>query len=305
MYKCSKLISMAPLAVAMVIYAAGAQTMIESPAVATTQTQTWRDHFNEPVLGPEWKGDREFFQIKNGVLEGESASPLALSPLNLVEIAVDSNELTVGAWVNLVERNYRVCTKGALILRHEGENGFVFALHEPTQTIEVFHISTHEMLLIKPAKINLKQWYYLRVELNGATMRFFVDGLLIGTVTDPRVPAGAVGLGVQEAEAVWFDDFSVTGPNVNGNVDEESRPEVVYSEASDGEVTMSFSAMPQHRYYVQVSSTPWTHDWQTVKAFEPGSEPFEAVFTDMTANAVKFYRVEKVFCNCPSMPDSR
>ena len=296
---CSQPTLLAAVFSVFLICATRAQNLDESETVAPAQTETWRDHFSEPALGPEWRGDRDFFIVKNGVLEGESASPVALSPLHLVEITVDSSELTVGAWVNLVERNNRVCTKGALVLRHNGDNGYVFALHEPTQTIEVFHISTHQMLLIKPAKINLKQWYYLRAELSGATMRFFVDGQFIGSVTDPRAPSGAVGLGVQEAEAVWFDDFSVSGPNVDGNVDENTRPEVDYNQPSEGQVALTFSAMPQHRYYVQVSSTPWTHDWVTVKVFEPRTEPFQAVFTDTSTTAVQFYRVEKVFCNCP------
>src|SRR3989442_3243206 len=135
---------------------------------------TWSDHFYQATLATDWTGARDAFQVKDGVLEGESALPLEESPLNLVEVAVDSTDCVVGCWINVVSPNVRVCTKGALILRHNGNGGYVFALHEATQTIEVYRLSTQEILLRKAATIELRKWYYVRAELRGPAMTFFV-----------------------------------------------------------------------------------------------------------------------------------
>src|SRR5207344_2940007 len=133
---------------------------------------------------------------------GVSASPVAPSPLNLIEVSQDSTNCDISCWANVVSPNTRVCTKGALILRHTGNDGYVFALHEATQTIEVYRLSTHEMLFKRDLKIELKKWYYLRAELRGSAMTFFVDDQLVCSVTDTLHPSGSVGVAVQDADAV-------------------------------------------------------------------------------------------------------
>jgi hypothetical protein len=258
---------------------------------------TWRDHFFDSSLATEWAGDRNFFVVTNGVLEGQSAMPLS-SPLHRIEVATDSTECVVGCWVNVVAPNTRVCTKGALILRHSGTNGYVFALHEPTQTIEVYRLPGGEMLLRKTASIELRRWYYLRAELQGPMMKFFVDGVLVGSVTDSVSTSGAVGVAVQDAEQVLFDDFSVTGPNVAGNVDDIARPAIEMQEASSDVVTLRFLVEAPYNYLVQVSSTPFSHTWQTITNFSAKLRGFEATVTDRPTEGIRFYRVEKVHCLC-------
>src|SRR5687767_1962611 len=93
---------------------------------------TWNDHFTTSTLGSDWTGNRDAFRIVDRALEGKSASPVAPSPFNFVEIQTDSTDCSVGVWINVVEPNSRVCTKGALLLRHSGNKGYVFALHEAT-----------------------------------------------------------------------------------------------------------------------------------------------------------------------------
>src|SRR5688572_27751681 len=102
----------------------------------SAQCGTWRDHFHRGYAS-QWMGDKSFFRATtNDVLEGVSAEPVPGSPLNILEIATDSSDCVVGCWINVVSPNLRVCTKGGLLLRHSGTNGYVFALHEATQTIE-------------------------------------------------------------------------------------------------------------------------------------------------------------------------
>ena len=260
---------------------------------------TWNDHFSSTNLAPAWTGNREAFQILKSELQGGSATPVAPSPLNFVEIATDSTDCSVGAWINVWEPNLHVCTKGALLARHSGTNGYVFALHEATQTAEIYRLATHEMLLSKSWAIQLKNWYYARAELHGPTMNFYIDGELVGTVTDSETPSGAVGLAVQDADAVYFDDFSVSGPNVVGNVDNIPKPHAGSVEQTNGNMVFRFTAEPPYDYNVQVrSGASPTPDWQTIASYRAKAESFQAVVTDSTTNALRFYRIEKVPCDC-------
>jgi hypothetical protein len=265
---------------------------------STLKAGTWTDHFDQATLADDWTGNRSFFQIKDGILEGESASPITPSPLNLVELAVDSTDCDVACWINVVAPNTRVCTKGALILRHSGTNGYVFALHEATQTIELYRLANHQMLLKRDAKIDLRKWYYVRAELRGTTMTFFVDGQPIGSLTDTAQGSGSVGVAVQDAEAAWFDDFTVSGPNIKGNVDDVTSPELGIARGDGGQVLLRFQASPPYDYYLQASSTPFSHDWETLATFRAKLQTYPVEFSDPVTNALRFYRLEKIHCGC-------
>jgi hypothetical protein len=259
---------------------------------------TWNDHFNQPTLGSEWTGNLAFFQIRDGVLQGNSASPLTPSPFNLVEITVDSTECDVAAWINVVEPNTRVCTKGALVLRHTGTNGYVFALHEATQTIEVYRLGNRQMLLKREATIDLKKWYYVRAELRGPTMTFFVDGQLVGTVTDDLSPSGSVGLAVQNAEVAWFDDFTIRGPNITGNVENIQMPKLTVVPGASNTVVLRFMAESPYIYNVQASSTLFSHEWITLQSILVKVGSYESEVSDPITNGLRFYRIEKLHCYC-------
>lgn len=268
-------------------------------SILPSRSGTWSDHFSFATLLNEWNGHREDFRIVNQVLEGVSASPVAPSPFNFVEIQKDSTDCTVSAWINVVAPNVRVCTKGAIVARHSGTNGYVFALHEATQTAEIYRLENHEMLLSKAWKIDLRTWYFARVELHGPNMSFFIDGQEVGAVTDSVSPSGAVGLAVQDAEPVWFDDFTLSGPGVEGNVDDVPKPEISSVESGAGGVTLRFKISGAYDYYVQVSSSPEpSHDWQTVATYGSKSGAQDIVFTDTNTTGMRFYRIEKTPCYC-------
>ena len=265
----------------------------------SAQAGTWSDHFSSDTLLPDWTGTRADFRIINEELEGESAHPLAPSPFNFVEVAKDTTDCTVGVWINVVMPNLRVCTKGAILARHTGTNVYVFALHEATQTAEIYRLSNHEMLLNIPWKIDLQKWYYVRAELHGPIMSFYIDGKLVGTINDSQSPSGAVGLAVQDAEAVRFDDFTITGPNVVGNVDDVEKPFVTTEQTEQG-VVIRFTTDPPYDYYVQVSSDPRpSRDWTTLATYTAKITSENVTFVDTTpATGPRFYRVEKVPCYC-------
>jgi len=111
-----------------------------------------------------------------------------------VGVGANWGDYTVQCRIDVVTPNLAICTKGALILRDNGKDGYIFGLHVATKTIEVYRLSDDEMLLSKDAPLELKTWYSVRAELQGSTMRFFVDGELVGTVTDDRSLAGGVGV---------------------------------------------------------------------------------------------------------------
>jgi hypothetical protein len=265
----------------------------------SSQAGTWSDHFSSGALLLDWTGTRNEFQIVNQVLEGQSGSPLTPSPFNFVEIQKDSTDCSVSAWVNVVRPNTRVCTKGALLLGHTGTNGYVFALHEATQTAEVYRLENHQMLLNKAWKIDLMTWYFVRAELHGPVMTFFIDGQEVGSVNDAVSPAGAVGLAVQDADIALFDDFTITGAGVVGNVDDMPKPGVSSTIQTEGQVVLRFNAISPYDYFVQASSSPGpSHDWETIATFRAKLDLGEVSVTDAVTNTVRFYRVEKVPCYC-------
>ena len=258
---------------------------------------TWTDHFHK-TMAPEWNGDNEAFHITtNGFLQGVSASPVTVSPRNQLELPMKLTNVVVSCWVNVIRPNTHVCTKGALVLRHDGTSGYIFALHQATQTVEVYRSFSGEMLLLQPAEIKLRQWYHLRAELNGTVMRFFVDGNLIGTLNDDESSAGKFGVAVQDADSVLFDDFTLRGDEVVGNVDGIAVPEVEL-QRNDQQVTLRFSTEAGYDYIVQQNSAPWQHDWQTVTNFTVKLQPVDAVVTVPTRDPLTFYRVEKLNCFC-------
>jgi hypothetical protein len=186
-------------------------------ATSFTFAGTWSDHFSSSALGSDWRGDRTFFSILDGVLNGISAEPVPPVPLHQVEVGTNWGDYTVQCRIDVVTPNLSICTKGALILRDDGKDGYVFALHVATKTIEVYRLSDHEMLLSRDAPLVLKTWYLVRAELQGTNMSFFVDDQFIGTVTDDRSLSGAVGVAVQDTMETLFDDFTVTGPGIPSN----------------------------------------------------------------------------------------
>ncbi len=178
---------------------------------------TWSEHFSGNNLGSDWQGDRDSFFIVDGTLDGVSVRPLPPVPMHQVEVGTNWGDYTVQCRIDVVTPNLAICTKGALILRDNGKDGYVFALHVASKTIEVYRLSDHEMLLSKDAPLELKTWYLARAELHGPTMKFFVDDDLIGTVTDDRSLSGAVGVAVQDTMETRFDDFTATGPEIPSN----------------------------------------------------------------------------------------
>lgn len=178
---------------------------------------TWTDDFSGEILSPHWHGNRENFSIVNGRLKGTNAHPILLLPLKWIEIGENWDNYTIECRINVVTPNLLECSKGALILRHRGNEGYVFALHVATKTVEIFRLSNGEMLLSKEEPLELETWYNVRAELQDDKMSFFLDDKLIGKTSDKRVLSGSVGLAVQDVLEVLFDDIKVSGPGILPN----------------------------------------------------------------------------------------
>jgi len=178
---------------------------------------TWFDNFSGEELDQSWKGDRDNFLVFEDMLYGRNANPILLLPLKMIEVGDNWDDYTVECRINVFTENLLVCTKGAIVLRRKDNEGYVFALHVATKTVEVFRLSDGEMLISESKPIELQKWYLVRAELNGENMSFYLDNELIGKITDNRSTSGSVGLAVQDALAVQYDDFTVTGPKVEGH----------------------------------------------------------------------------------------
>src|SRR5262245_7972815 len=59
---------------------------LQSLATAVIPVGAWTGHFEAQTLNPAWMGMRTQFFQTYGLLEGESASPLAPSPFNFLEL---------------------------------------------------------------------------------------------------------------------------------------------------------------------------------------------------------------------------
>lgn len=130
-------------------------------------------------------------------------------------------------------------------------------------------------------------------------MSFFIAGQLVGTINGSQSPSGAVGLAVQDAESVRFDDFTISGPNVAGTGDNVAKPTVSSLSQTAAGAMLRFTIEPPYDYYVQVSSSPApSHDWQTIATFCAKLVSKDVVFTEPNSNGVRFYRIEKVPCYC-------
>jgi hypothetical protein len=182
---------------------------------ATAFAGTWSDGFAGNTLDQKWTGDRDNFSVADGYLQGRNAHPIQLIPPKWVEIGKDWDDYTITCKINVVLPNLLVCTKGALILRRSGNEGYVFALHVATKTVEVYRLSNEEMLLSVNKDLQLKKWYVVKAELQGDSMSFYLDNELIGKINDKRSASGTVGLAVQDVLTVLFDDFTITGPKID------------------------------------------------------------------------------------------
>ena len=176
---------------------------------------TWSDGFAGNTLNPKWTGDKDNFTVADGYLHGRNAHPILLLPLKWVEIGKDWDDYTVTCKINVVLPNLLECTKGALVLRRSGNEGYVFALHVATETVEVYRLSDGEILLSVDKDLQLEKWYDVKAELQGDSMSFYLNDELIGKINDKRSLSGSVGLAVQDVLIVWFDDFSITGPKID------------------------------------------------------------------------------------------
>ncbi|MBM3240407.1 hypothetical protein FJZ31_29340 [Candidatus Poribacteria bacterium] len=172
----------------------------------------WQDDFESPILGDFWRGDIDNFSIQEGKLHGRSAHPLLVFP-RFIKVGEDWTDYTVQCRVNVVQPNLLVCSKGALLLRYQEKEGYVFALHVATESVEVYRFSG-EMLLSVRMPLQLETWYTLRAEVQGDDFIFYVDNKRIGHLKDNRLSKGSVGLLVEDVLSVLFDDFRVVGPGI-------------------------------------------------------------------------------------------
>ncbi len=239
-------------------------------SLADTRAGTWSDTFSGKELNAAWIGDRDYFTPLDGALNGASASAHAPVPLRRVEVGAGWGDYVVQCRINVMTPNLLVCTKGALILRQNGGEGYVFALHVATKTIEVYRLSDGEMLLIQDAPLELQRWYEVRAELQGSQMSFFVDGKLVGALTDQRSTSGSVGLAVQDAMSVLYDDFTVSGPEIPDSA--------LRISLSQNQIALSWPAPPGPAVLQSASSLTSPIQWTTIAtipAGSPGSRPLD------------------------------
>lgn len=126
---------------------------------------------------------------------------------------------------------------------HDANNTYVLALRSSNK-VELSKIvsGSKTSLAVKSFPVALNTWYTLKLEVNGATLRGYVNGLLQVAADDGTFAEGRVGFRTEYASAN-FDDVLVTtgGPPVNQppQVSAGAGQVVVFPDAAqlDGQVT--------------------------------------------------------------------
>jgi hypothetical protein len=65
---------------------------------------------------------------------------------------------------------------------HNGGETYVFALHEPTQTFELYRVSDHHMYFSRPASPSYNNYYRVRVEVQASTLSFLVNNAIVAKI---------------------------------------------------------------------------------------------------------------------------
>lgn len=70
----------------------------------------------------------------------------------------------------------------------------------------------YETLNYSPFRLQADEWHHLRLDVAGNRLRFYIDGSLALTATDPenRYPSGGIGLMVFESEEAYVDNLVIT-----------------------------------------------------------------------------------------------
>jgi len=109
--------------------------------------------------------------------------------------------------------------------------------------------------------------------------------------------AGAAGVAAQDAGEVAFDDFSVIGAGIPDHG--SAIPLTAFSsvERQGDEVILHFTAVSTYQYNLQYASSATGH-WETLATVTAKLSSFEAKVPEAFTNQVRFYRLEKVPCDC-------
>jgi hypothetical protein len=63
---------------------------------------------------------------------------------------------------------------------------------------------------VRPYQIKLGEWYYVRLEVFGNTLKLYINDKLMSVNTDDELTAGYIGLSLGQDDVAYFDDVRVT-----------------------------------------------------------------------------------------------
>lgn len=182
----------------------------------------WQDDFSGNALAAGWGGDIGAFRLEANRLVGVSAHPI-LPRLAGIWVGKDWQDYTASVRVNVAKPNLAICSKGGLALARRDGSAIVFAVHTPSQQVEVFEWFTRKPLVALPMALAYDEWHTLRADVEARSIRFIVDGVEMGTLRDLDA-SGGIGVVVEDTMLTLFDDFRVAGETIpNGGHGEVAR----------------------------------------------------------------------------------
>lgn len=81
--------------------------------------------------------------------------------------------------------------------------------------------------------LTVDEWAHIRIEAQGSTIRTYIDGALVGTVTDTNASAGTIGLRTGSSESAKVDNLVVQSLTTGKYLYAENADELASGEASD------------------------------------------------------------------------
>jgi len=152
-------------------------------------------------------------QLDGAVLTlADDAGPgLAAHPEHVAPAAADQ-------WADYaIDADVSTASALGVVFRDDGTNNFMWQLKPSNNTLN-YHAGRDYAGEAPPnptsptlpaGTLTPNAWFHLRIEAQGSTVRTFVDGALVGTVTDTNATAGTIGLRTGSTESARVDNLVV------------------------------------------------------------------------------------------------
>jgi len=151
-----------------------------------------------------------WMMVDGAIAQNSSASPAFITSgdSNWRNYTLEVNIKGIEKWGPIIGVRYNDRTKQCIALNFSEGNGHWVG-------VALFNVETGKIRSLpgtKRFKLEMGRWYKLKMEVHGGTVKCYLNGQLIQTVSDPeigRLRTGGLALGTWQSRA-YFDEIKVT-----------------------------------------------------------------------------------------------